>query len=203
MPRKWDRANGKACPRCADKVCSGLCWYSGWPRLLTGPGRRDFTKPTQPGRSRAETRQEPRTPRSIRKGKRSIHFMLCVSVVAHITFFCLHSVYLNLAVSLFGSSCQCMTLQSYSHLHPSIRSYCPPGSWFPFSCAGSTQCSADTHPRCCCPRSPTFSVCLSVWLLWPLPLSLHVCASFLQHQKQLHHLLFLSCPHTAPRSNVS
>lgn len=197
MPRKWDRANGKACPRFAEKVCFGLYWYSGWPRLWTGPGRRDFTKPTQPGRSTTETRQQPLTPQSIRKGKENFHFIVtlyyyhavCKLLYAH-KLFCLHSLFLNLIVSLFRSSYQCMTLQSLTHLHPSITSYCPPGSWFPFSCAGSTQCSADTHPHCC-PRSPTFSS-LSLWLPRPHPLSLNG-------------LLFIpaAAPDTAPSSALS
>lgn len=62
MPGKWDRANGRACPRCARKVCCGLCWYCGWPRLWTRPGRPDCTRATQPS-------QQPLTLQSTRKGK--------------------------------------------------------------------------------------------------------------------------------------
>lgn len=73
MPRKWDRTNERACPRFAGKVCFGQCWYSGWARWLTGPGRRDFTKPIQSGRSWTETRQQPPTAQSTRKGEESTH----------------------------------------------------------------------------------------------------------------------------------
>lgn len=84
MPRKWERANGRACLRFAEKVCFGLCWYSGWPPLLKGPGRRDFTKPTQPGRIWAETRQQPLTPRFTRESKESIYI---ITIPRHIVLY--------------------------------------------------------------------------------------------------------------------
>lgn len=74
MPRKWDRANGRACLRFAGKVCFGLRCCSGWPTVLTGPGRRDFTKPTRPGRIWTESKQQPLTPLFTRESKQHSHY---------------------------------------------------------------------------------------------------------------------------------
>lgn len=130
MPRKWGRANGRASLRLASKLCFGLCCYSGWPTLQTGPGRRDFTKPTRPGRIWTGGRRQPLTPQFTRGSKeRSLSFQ-CATVIC-----------------VFNGS-------TVSRLTVSIH---PLSSWHLvsfFLCWQHTQ----LHWHACCQSSPSFSV---------------------------------------------
>lgn len=74
---------------------------------------------------------------------------------------------ITLLASIFYFYTFCMSMhsqQSCSHLHPSTRFYCLPDSWFPFSCAGSTHCSADMHMLL-----SQLTRLLSAWLLRVAP----------------------------------
>lgn len=137
MPRKWGRANRRASLRFAGKLCFGLCCYSGWPTLQTGPGRRDFTKPTRPGRIWTEGRRQLLTPQFTRGSKeRSLSFQCAIVMIC-----------------VFNSS---TFFQAHSLLHSSIV-FLTVGFLFPVLAAHTAPLT-----RTCCQSSPSFSLCKCV-----------------------------------------
>lgn len=164
---------------------------------MTGPGRRDFTKPTQPGRSK----QQPLTPQSTRKGKKRIYFvllqylrMLCFMLTPDFALLYWHNNISSLPGIYFkphSTSLLYLLFTISIHL-PDPIVFLTVGFLFPVLAA---HIAPLTCP-CLLLSQPTSL--LSVWLLRAPPPALRcvVCPPCLQQEmqkQQQQHLPYLSC----------